>query len=200
MDITVIMCVFNEREKFLKESINSILQQSMGNFEFLIVNDGSSQNTYNLLESLKSQDSRIVLIHNKVNIGLTKSLNIALQRAHGQYIARMDSDDISHPDRLKQQLELMEENKDYVMCGCQASFINEEDQPIRQIKSKFNTYLLIKIFHPLLNQFFHSAFFIRKKVLIDNNIKYDEDFNYSQDYGLTCVLLKYGKLKNLSNL
>src|ERR1700722_6197041 len=102
-EITVLMPVFNG-EKYLKDAIESILRKPFTNFEFLIINDGSSDNTVSIIESYA--DARIHLIHNEKNLGLIASLNKGVELASGTYIARMDCDDISFPERLAKQLEV----------------------------------------------------------------------------------------------
>ena len=99
---SVLMSTYNETTKELDESINSILQQTYSNFEFLIIND--NPNNYELEKTLKSyKDSRIKIIHNEENLGLVKSLNNGLKYCNGQYVARMDADDISCPSRIQDE-------------------------------------------------------------------------------------------------
>jgi len=107
--ITVILPVFNG-EKYLVEAIESILNQTYENFEFIIINDGSKDGTLEIIEKYKKQDSRILLI-SRENRGLVESLNEGLGLAKGKYIARMDADDISERSRFENQLEIMENNK-----------------------------------------------------------------------------------------
>ena len=101
------MSVYNGA-KFLAEAIDSILAQTFTNFEFIIIDDASSDDSLHIINSYK--DARIVLIQNNKNIGLTKSLNIGIAKAKGKYIARMDADDISMPKRLEKQFDFMEEH------------------------------------------------------------------------------------------
>src|SRR5690606_20575239 len=105
--ITVLMCVYNG-QRYLREAIDSILNKTYSDFEFLIVDDGSTDDTLKILKSYK--DSRIKLVLNDNNIGLTKSLNKGLMLAKGEYIARMDADDISVKNRLLAQLNFMQQN------------------------------------------------------------------------------------------
>ena len=111
--ISVLISVFNG-ESFIRDSINSILNQSFKNFELIIVNDGSSDNTLNILNSFS--DERIVIL-NQNNTGLSVALNNGLAISTGKYIARLDADDFAFPNRLQLQYDFMESNPDYVLCG-----------------------------------------------------------------------------------
>jgi len=113
-EVTVLMSVYNG-SKYLAEAIESILHQSYTDFEFLIINDGSTDLSEKIIKSYN--DRRINYIKNNENIGLTRSLNKGLCLARGKYIARMDADDISMPDRFKEQVDFMEKNENVVACG-----------------------------------------------------------------------------------
>ena len=102
--ISVIMSVRNS-EDTIRNSIESILNQSYKNFEFIIVNDFSSDSTLNILNEYKAKDKRIKIIQNKTKLGLTKSLNLASKISVGKYLARQDDDDISYKDRFKKQIQ-----------------------------------------------------------------------------------------------
>ena len=104
--ISVIMSAYNA-EKHISNSIESILSQSYQNFEFLIMDDGSTDNTSKIITSYIKTDTRIKLFNNKSNIGLTKSLNFLINQANGEYLARQDSDDVSDSKRFELQLNFM---------------------------------------------------------------------------------------------
>ena len=103
--ISVVMSNYNTEESYLRASIESILNQTYENFEFIIVDDCSTDNSIDVIESYS--DKRIKLIKNKENMGLTKSLNVAIKEAKGEFIARMDADDISLPQRFEKQVEFL---------------------------------------------------------------------------------------------
>src|SRR5690349_21132656 len=107
--ISVIMPVYNSA-KFLRLAVESILDQTFKDFEFLIINDGSTDESEAILLEHAARDPRIVYIKNETNIGLIASLNKALSLAKGKYIARMDGDDVSLPERLAKQVSYLEEN------------------------------------------------------------------------------------------
>ena len=112
--VSVVLSAFND-ENFLRSSIESILNQSYEDFEFIIVNDGSTDGSQAIIESY--DDNRIKLVRNSENIFLAASLNKGIRLSKGKYIARMDSDDIAHPDRFSKQVEFLESNSDYGLCG-----------------------------------------------------------------------------------
>jgi len=113
MLVSVIMPVFNSIQ-FLQESIDSILRQSHEDFEFIILDDGSTESVWELIQSYS--DDRIVAVRNLENIGLTKSLNICLDKVHGDFVVRHDSDDISLPTRIEEQLKFFEPEVGFVTC------------------------------------------------------------------------------------
>ena len=108
--VSVLMSTFNS-EKTLERAINSILNQSYKHIEFLICNDGSTDNTIKILEKYSNQYDQIEIINNKKNIGLTKSLNLLIDKSRGDFIARQDSDDYSDPERIKEQIKYCMNNK-----------------------------------------------------------------------------------------
>ena len=129
--ISVLMSTYNETTKELDESINSILQQTYSNFEFLIIND--NPNNYELEKTLKSyKDSRIKIIHNEENLGLVKSLNNGLKYCNGQYVARMDADDISCPSRIQDELLYLQNNR-LDMVGSYIETIDENGKTIKPL-------------------------------------------------------------------
>ncbi|MFA6197911.1 MAG: glycosyltransferase family 2 protein [Patescibacteria group bacterium] len=125
--VSVIMSVYNT-ECYISEAILSILNQSLTDFEFIIVNDGSTDNTQTILNKFQKQDSRITVIWNETNLGLIKSLNKALDTATGKYIARMDADDISLPHRLAIQTEFLRSHSDIFLVGTATTIIDERGQ------------------------------------------------------------------------
>ncbi len=121
--ITVLMSAYNAQDD-VAAAVQSILDQTFIDFEFIIINDGSTDYTKVILEGFAAQDDRVILI-NQENTGLTKALNIGLARATSKYIARQDADDISYPSRLEKQIERMEQGG-YVLCGANANDLYED--------------------------------------------------------------------------
>ena len=121
--ISVVMPVYNG-DKYLQEAIESILNQTEGDFEFIIINDGSTDDSPALIDKYRELDSRIKVITQE-NKGLISSLNTGIDEAKGKYIARMDADDVSLPERFRTQLEYMEKNSKIGACGSWAKVFDE---------------------------------------------------------------------------
>lgn len=192
--ISVIMSVYNSFN-FLSESIESILDQTIDNIEFIIIDDGSTDNSQNIIKKYINKDSRIILINNDLNIGLTKSLNKGLKRARGKYIARMDADDISLPERLEKQYSFLENNPEVFLIGTNYQFID---------RNGFHTpaFDSIASHDNISNELVHRNCIYHPSIMFRNqeNIYYREKFIYSQDYDLYLLLLTDAKkLKILSD-
>jgi glycosyltransferase involved in cell wall biosynthesis len=191
--ISVLMSVHNG-EAFLKEAIGSILNQSFTDFEFILINDSSTDSSKQIIES--SYDPRIVLINNETNLGLTKSLNIGLSKASGMYIARMDADDVSSPDRFQKQYDYMEANPNTWVVGSSINIMNDEGYVVKknEYPESFEEILGTVFFK---NPIVHStAFFRREEILKIGG--YNNDYKKSQDYELWLRIIKNkGVLANL---
>lgn len=176
--VSVIMSTKDTEISMLKDSIDSILNQSYDNFEFIIVCDGS-QNDYNFVNKIK--DKRIRIIKHGTSIGLTKSLNEALKVCEGEYIARMDSDDYSLKDRFQTQVDFLNNNQNIDICGTFAKQFGDKNDFIIDL---FNNIEDKRAELFIYNRVIHPSVMIRKSFLENNNIIYDEKFKYSQDYEL----------------
>jgi len=195
--ITVLLPVYNG-DKYLRESIESILKQTFNNFELIIINDGSTDNSLKIAKSFN--DPRIKIINNKKNLGIIKSLNIGLSQAKGKYIARLDADDISLKNRLETQYSFLEKNKDIILIGGWAEIINDKGEYIRK-KTPVTSFEQIKYWAMFIgNPFIHSSVFFRK-----DNIKsiggYSHNYKHVEDYDLYLRLIKNGyKIINLPEI
>ena len=156
--ITVLMSVYN-CERYLSEAIESILNQSFSDFEFLIINDGSTDNSRNII--LSYADPRIRFFENEKNIGLTHSLNKGLRLATGQYIARMDADDVSMPKRLEKELTFLNQHHSVGLVGTYFNMINENGKVLNTVKPLSNEREL-KEKLLLENQFGHGSVMFRR--------------------------------------
>ncbi|MDD5433307.1 MAG: glycosyltransferase [Candidatus Pacebacteria bacterium] len=192
--ISVVMASHNG-EEFIKQAIDSVLSQSFADFEFLIVDDGSTDLTGIILNEYKERDQRVKIITNPQCLGLTKSLNIAIGQAQGEFIARMDDDDISMPKRFAVQSELLDKNPQVVLCGTLGFIINEKGETIAE-KNLAISYSEIKNRLLFNNQFIHSSLMIRKSIL-DQEGYYNEKFKKAQDYEL---VLRLGRKCQIVNL
>ena len=193
------MSIYNEPEEWLRESIDSILNQTFSDFEFIIINDNPERQLNNiLLKKYEKRDNRIVIINNEENIGLTKSLNQGLEIAKGEFIARMDGDDISLPKRFEKQIEIMTSYPNVIVCGTQikhfGNSINKKKTNFPELHDE-NLQLLI-----LNSCFAHPTVFIRKSTLIKYQLKYDESYKQTQDYKLWVDLVGYGQFYNLQEV
>ncbi len=183
--ISVIMSVYND-EQNIENAILGIINQTYKNFEFLIIDDCSSDSTKEILEKFKNLDNRIQIYNNKKNIGLTKSLNILLKASQGEFIARQDSDDVSLVDRFEKQLiELKKEN----VVGCATRAIVKNSSRVTPNKSYF---LPKKFVMNIKNPFVHGSLLLKREEVMRVG-GYDENFYYAQDYKLMSDLLNLNK-------
>ncbi len=183
------MSVFNDQEN-IDNAILSILNQTYKNFEFLIIDDCSEDNTYDKLIHHQKNDPRIKIFKNDKNIGLTKSLNFLLSKSQGDFIARQDSDDISFVDRFaKQYVELEKED----IAGCTSRAIIKNSSRVSPNRS---FYLPKKFVMNIKNPFVHGSLFLRKDEIL-NIGGYDENFYYAQDYKLMSDLIRKNKLVSI---
>lgn len=184
------MCVHNG-EEFLREAVQSILDQTHTDFEFIIVNDASTDQTTRIL--LSYDDPRIRIVNNETNIGLTRSLNKGLRLAKGEFIARMDADDISFNQRFEKQVGFLEQHEDIALCGTWVNFNGEStDGPNYPVDAAE-----IKVAALSYNPFAHPSVMWRRKVFEDLGLYYDESFRTSQDYELWSRALYIVKAANV---
>lgn len=173
------MSIYNGQDH-LGEAIESILCQSFGDFEFLIMNDGSVDDSRRIV--LSYDDPRIRLIDNPENLGLTESLNRGLSLATSSLIARQDQDDISHPTRFEKQLAFMEQNPDVVLLGTQARLINQKGRTIRCLPIwRPTTASGIRWKMMTSSAFIHASVMFRKEVLWDKFGGYDARYEGRDD-------------------
>tara|TARA_Y100000816_G_C26106378_1_gene588149 strand:+ start:3143 stop:3844 length:702 start_codon:yes stop_codon:yes gene_type:complete len=182
--VSVLMSVRNS-EQTVEKSIKSILNQSYDYFEFLIVDDCSTDSTLEKLKILEKQDSRISIFTNSENIGLTKSLNKLIKNTKGELIARQDSDDHSNSERIYTQVQyLLKNNLDAVTSR---ALIIGSTKKIPGL----SYFIPVKLLMKFKNPFIHGSLIIKKQVLNDLGL-YDENFYYAQDYKLYLDLLSNG--------
>jgi len=191
MKVSVIMSCYNSQETVTR-AIESILNQTLENLELLICDDSSIDNTYETISKYKDLDKRVKIYKNTKNLGLTKTLNFLIEKADGALIARQDDDDISLSERLRTQVDILnEENLDFITTRAK---VLDSKKLIPGISFNLPDSLVMNFKNP----FIHGTLLIDKKVL--NTIgNYDERFYYAQDYKLFSDLLsngyKYSTLK-----
>ncbi len=185
------MSVYND-EGFLREAVESILNQTFADFEFLIIDDGSTDSTPYILQEYAGRDIRIRVVTNKRNIGLTKSLNKGLTLACGKYIARQDADDLSAHNRLSDQLHYLHQHPDCVLLGSFYEVLRLDDNTVYKA-SPPEDHFDIGVLMLIENSFAHSSVVFRKLP----SVLYDEEYSYSQDYELWTRYYFWGSVANL---
>jgi glycosyltransferase involved in cell wall biosynthesis len=190
--VTVLMPVYNSK-LFLNDAIESILNQTHNNFEFLIINDGSTDESDIIIRSFT--DSRIKYINNEINQGIVTTLNEGVAISSGKYIARMDSDDISLPNRLEKQIAFLENNPDFKLCGSRAIAINNKGEKLYKLKRP-TSFEHIKVFNFFRNAFIHPTVMAEANTL--KNLKYSEAYLYAEDYMLFSQFAMNYRVANLN--
>ena len=191
--VSVVMPVFNG-EKYLREAIESILNQTFTDFEFLILNDGSTDLSVEIVESY--DDERIRLVHSEKNQGLVPTRNKAIGLARGEYIAVLDCDDVSSPQRLEKQVAFMDAHPDVGVCGAWIQTIGEIAGNIWDFPTDDATIRSRLLFESVLP---HSSVMMRKRVLDEHKLRYNPLYNHTaaEDYELWVRCSKHTKLANI---
>lgn len=189
--VSVIMPVYNS-EKYLKEAIDSVLSQSYSNIELVIVNDGSKDSSKQIIKSYN--DSRIQYVENESNGGIVYSRNKGLSHSKGEFVATLDSDDIALRERISMQVDFLQNNPEYGMCGTFYRTIDSQGNYLAKVQ--FPTGNTDIISHLLIgNCFCNSTVMIRRDIALD--LKYREKFDIVEDYELWYRISKRAKLANL---
>ena len=189
---SVVMSVYNG-EEYLKEAIDSILQQSYVNFEFIIIDDASTDNSHEIIQSYN--DSRIIIIKNNENLFLARSLNKGIKIAKGDYIVRMDADDISMPNRLEKQVEYMEGNPNIGISGTCSEIIGfGSGNGIYSQENHIIKYKLLYECHLL-----HPSIIIRSDIIEKHQLYYNETYRKNQDYELFIRAIDVTNFGNLTD-
>ncbi|MCA4777322.1 glycosyltransferase family 2 protein [Empedobacter stercoris] len=190
--VSVIMSVYNA-EKYLEKAIKSILTQTFDNFEFIIINDASTDDSLNIIHSFL--DDRIRLIEKEKNKGFkgfVENLNLGLDLAKGKYIARMDADDIAHPTRFKKQINFLEHKPHIFMVGSSMDLIDESDNYIKKLSAVKDHQSIVKRFN-YDNPMYHPALMYRR-----TEIRYRDVFRGCEDFDFHLQHLSKGlKFENI---
>lgn len=188
------MSVYNN-ETYLNDAVESILNQTFQNLELILIDDGSTDSTPDIIKEFN--DSRIITLKNNLNKGLAASLNYGITQAQGKYIARMDSDDISHPERLEKQFNFMENNPQTGLCGTFVETLSENKPQKFEYSTDPEKVRCELLFYPAVA---HPSVMIRAEVLKKNNLAYDESFKYAQDYDLWARLSEHTPITNIPEI
>ena len=189
--VSVLMPVYNTDEKFLRRAIESILEQTYHDFEFLIMNDCSSDPRVEDVV-LSYEDKRIRYIKNSNNLGISGARNKLIELARGEYLAVMDHDDVSLPERLQKEADYLDEHPEIGVVGCAVRYIGTSK--FRRLPEDDNELREALVFY---SPFCHPATMIRKSVLQKNKIVYEAAFSPAEDYALWSRLMGVTKFANL---
>lgn len=187
------MPVYNG-ERYLRETIESVLDQTFSDFEFLIINDGSTDRTTEIVNSF--HDSRIKHLSHKTNKGYVHALNLGLRKAQGEFIARQDADDISLPNRLEEQVGILSQHSDIVFVGSACHVIDETGTHIGLYQpSTDDTEIRWEMLFQ--NNFVHTSVMLRADAVHRNGLSYEPELVPAEDYNLWSDLLCYGHGVNI---
>ena len=176
--VTVLMPVYNAAAT-VREAIESVLGQTYGDFQFLVIDDGSTDNSAEIIRSYG--DARIRLEFNEVNVGVVSTLNRGLDMAQGEYVLRMDADDVCLPDRLSQQLKFMDKSPKVGACGTWVTTIGEKAGRILKYPCSPEDIKAHLLFH---NAIVHPSVCLRRAAFIDNDLRYDDRYPHAEDFEL----------------
>jgi glycosyltransferase involved in cell wall biosynthesis len=182
---------------YLNESIDSILNQTFSDFDLYVYDDCSTDTTESVV--LKYTDSRVFYRKNVTNLGIARTLNLGLEALlpHYKYIARMDADDWSYPERFKKQLEYLEQNKEVVLCGTQGYWLKNINQNPISGWGYPKRHEYIRLYLLFGATFHHQTIIFRSQFIVENNLKYDENITTCEDWDLWTRIVIKGKIVNL---
>lgn len=173
--VSVIMATFNEPEKLIREAIQSILNQSYSNLELLIADDSTKDETKSVIDELAAQDKRVVVIRSENRMGFVPALNIGLKKSKGDYIARMDGDDVALSDRFEKQVDYLESHSNVDVLGSAMNVINERSEITslrRYPKGGFGLLAWMSLRDPVG----HPTVMFRRRI-VEEGSTYDETMN-----------------------
>ena len=196
--VSFLMSNYRTPPAFLRRALDSMLAQTMPDFEAVIINDGVKDESYDVLLEYAAKDSRIRLIENEKNLGLAASLNRGIEVCEGKYIARMDTDDICLPERLQLQTEYMETHPDVMFAGAWADvFTDREDGVTKTLHPDMCPHeeYRIRLLFANIPLLVHPTVILRRDFLIKNNLRYskEEAFRYAEDYEMWTRCADCGK-------
>ena len=194
--VSIVMPVYNSKD-YIQEAILSIINQTYKNWELLIVNEfGSDEYCTMLVSRFVILDDRIRLLQNEEKLGISESLNVGLRSASGEYIARMDADDIALPNRIKEQVEFLEKNPDILLCGTRVEVFGSESWNWEVETNKNIIATNILFYSPCV----HPTIMFRKELISKNGVCYNKDYKASEDYDFFSKVLKFGKISNINKV
>ena len=194
--VSVVMCEHNTPLEYFLEAVESVLNQTYKNFEFIIVDDCTTTDIYS---SSLLKDKRIKIIKNQTNLKLSKSRNIGIDHSKGKYIAIMDSDDICEPTRFEEQVRYLEEHPNVVVCGTWIHAFGKAEHIFKRVIDDTEYYRCCLLFNnkPAI---INPSVMIRKSVLNENNIRINENLISAEDYQLWVDLSRVGDIRNVEKV
>ncbi|MEI6580868.1 MAG: glycosyltransferase [bacterium] len=196
--LSVVMPSYNSK-KYIAKSIASILEQTFTNYELIIVDDGSIDNTWKIINKYKKKDRRIIAVRNEKNEGISKAMNKGIALAKGEYITRMDSDDISLPERLDRQIFFLDKNKEYGLCSTNISSFNKKNATISaSLYAEHKTPIewLFLWMNPIAN----APAMYRSEIIRENLIKYNEKLKTAEDYDFICHIIRHTRVYQINKV
>lgn len=195
--VSVIVATYNENPKIIEAAIQSILNQTYERFELLIYDDSTDETTQAVIDKLAG-DHRVYVFRQDERLGFVKSLNCGLRAAKGKYIARMDGDDISLPDRLEKEIRFLESNPDISVVGGQMDIINEDGDIISH-RQYPQSGIRLFLFSCMRNPLAHPTVMMRRDI-VDKGYLYDESLGMSEDLDLWLRVMNDGyRIANISD-
>ena len=189
--VSVLMPAYNV-EKYVGAAIESILNQTFTDFEFIIINDGSTDNTAKIIKEYAKKDKRIRFIDNKENKGFIARLNDCLDLARGEYVAKMDSDDISLPERFQKQVDFLDTNLDIGMVGAALKAFGDADYVLRHPEKVG----IIDFVYGCKT----TIFMARREIIEKNNLRFDSNYFSAEDYEFYSRFARVAKIANIQDV
>jgi glycosyltransferase involved in cell wall biosynthesis len=187
--VSVVMSIYNSETTIVK-SLESIINQTFKALEIILINDSSTDRSYDILKEYEKKDNRIKCYSNKTNLGLTKSLNIGISKCSTEFIVRQDSDDYSTLDRIEKQYKIINSDENIVLLGSQILEVKNNKKNLWTLKKSVNCNKMIKY----KNLFAHSTVLFRRSVF--NKVgKYDLSYKVSQDFELWMRMAQHGRVQ-----
>ncbi|MEM8523937.1 MAG: glycosyltransferase family A protein [Bacteroidota bacterium] len=190
--ISVLTPAYN-REKYIGEAIESVQAQAIADWEIIIVDDGSTDKTIEIVRAYQAEDQRIILLQNPQNLGISATRNHGLRQIKGKYVAMLDSDDVFLPNKFQRQIEFLEAHPEIGVLGTWAQHIGRSNRQFtpEELDGQLRARSLYRC--PLV----HSSTIIRTSVIEAGNIRYNENYPASNDYDFWVKALPYAKFHNL---
>jgi len=193
--VSIVMTAFNA-SKYIKEALDSLVCQTYSHLEFIIVDDGSTDNSWKIIQTYSKSDPRFRVFRLKKNSGCSVASNFAFRKAKGKYIARLDADDIAYPNRFQKQVDFLESHPQVIILGGQCDIISENGQLIGEKNFPLKHQDIVNALFSI-NPIQHPACIFRAKTFKAAKIKYEKEFVISHDLKIIFQLLSFGHLANL---